>query len=92
MAMARRRGDAAGKRVYEAHKGLNYFLLRGRVMTSQDNIWMLLLIVFLVLAMPMIWMAWMARYLWTAVSPVPVVLMAYFYLNAVACLMCARLR
>ena len=90
------RGDVAtgarAPRTYEKWDGANRFFLRGRLVSSGDNPLVLLIFSVVLLVLPPLWMGWEARYLWNHVSPAPVVLMAYFYLNAVASLFVTAFR
>ncbi|WFD33926.1 protein S-acyltransferase [Malassezia cuniculi] len=77
---------SAGGRAYEQHEGNVIFLLGGRLQTSRDNPLILLFTLALVFGGPIVWVAFEAHYVWTAISPAPLIIFAYVTLNAWASL------
>lgn len=71
-------------RAYEAHEGHVWFCLGGRLQTSRDSPWIVLVSIGLMIALPTLWLVWQASFLWRHVSPALLILGAYFWGNAVA--------
>lgn len=66
------------------YRGDVWPLFGGRCVLSQDAPWALLVSLVLLVGVPALWLVWEAPYLCKSVSVVPVVLVVYFWMNAVA--------
>ncbi|WFD25606.1 protein S-acyltransferase [Malassezia nana] len=67
--------------------GHTYVFCGGYLQTSKDAPWVVLIALGFLLAGPACWLAWESPYLCQAVSVAPVVLVAYFWLNAIAAML-----
>ncbi|SHO75927.1 Similar to S.cerevisiae protein ERF2 (Subunit of a palmitoyltransferase) [Malassezia sympodialis ATCC 42132] len=74
-------------RGYESDQGRTYYFCGGRVQTSKDAPWVLVLTLGFLLAGPACWLAWESPYLCRAVSLAPIVLVVYFWISAVAAML-----
>lgn len=75
---------ARRRRALPVRKGERWVLWDGRVQTSTDAPYVLVVTAVILLALPACWLAWEAPYLARAVSVAPVVLFCYFWASTLA--------
>ncbi|PKI85901.1 protein S-acyltransferase [Malassezia vespertilionis] len=69
-----------------------WILCRGKIRIAKDAPYIFILCLVLLAGVPAVWFGFEAKYLWRSVSPAPVLLVAYFYVNMLACMLVTTFR
>lgn len=75
------------QRAYQAYEGQTCFMFCGRLQTSKDSPWIIILSMTLFLAGPALWLVWQVKFLWLQVSPAIIIIGAFFWMNALAAML-----